>query len=54
VVPAAVQMGWVESPSHFCTVTETARDITQHCVDNQIALPRDPIEDSMTIVDVPR
>jgi hypothetical protein len=23
VVPAAVQMGWVESPSHFCTVTET-------------------------------
>jgi len=32
VVPAAVQMGWVESPSHFCTVTETARDITQHCV----------------------
>jgi hypothetical protein len=53
VVPAAVQMGWVESPSHFCTVTETARDITQHCVDNLIALPHDPIEESMTIVDVP-
>ena len=53
VVPAAVQMGWVESPSHFCTVTETARDITQHCVDNQIALPHDPIEESMTIVNVP-
>jgi hypothetical protein len=52
VVPAAVQMGWVESPSHFCTVTETARDITQHCVDNQIALLHDPIEESMTIVDV--
>jgi hypothetical protein len=53
VVPAAVQMGWVESPSHFCTVTETARDITQHCVDNQISLPHDPIEESMTIMDVP-
>jgi hypothetical protein len=53
VVPAAVQMGWVESPSHFCTVTETARDITQHCVDNKISLPHDPIEESMTIMDVP-
>ncbi len=53
VVPAAVQLGWVESPSHFCMVTETARDITQNCVDNQIALPHDPIEESMTIVDVP-
>ena len=53
VVPAAVQMGWVESPSHFCTVTETARDITQHCVDDQIFLPHDPIEESMTIMDVP-
>ena len=27
-VPSAVQMGWVESPSLFCTVTESARDIT--------------------------
>ena len=53
VVPVAVQMGWLESPSHFCTVTETARDITQHCVDHLIALPHDPIEESMTIVDVP-
>ena len=53
VVSVAVQMGWVESPSHFCTVTETARDITQHCVDNQIVLLHDPIEESMTKVDVP-
>ena len=29
VVPAAVQMGWVESPSLFCTVTESARCSTQ-------------------------
>jgi len=53
VVLAAVQVGWVESPSHFCIVTETARDTTQHCVDNQIVLPHDPIEESMMIVDVP-
>jgi hypothetical protein len=39
VVPAAVQMGWVESPSNFCTVTESARDLTQHFVDNGVPLP---------------
>ncbi len=27
VVPFLLQMGWVESPPHFCTATETARDI---------------------------
>ena len=53
VVPAAVQMGWVESPSHFCSVTESARDITQHFVDNDVPLPHDPIEQSMAIADVP-
>jgi len=30
VVPDAVQMGWVKSPSHFCMVTKSARDLTQH------------------------
>jgi hypothetical protein len=53
VVPAAVQMGWVESPSHFCTVTESARELTQHFVNNDGPLPRDPFEESMTIADVP-
>ncbi len=53
VVPAAVQMGWVESPSHFCAVTEAARDLTQHFVDNNIPLPPDPLEDAMKIVDIP-
>ncbi len=52
VVPAAVQMGWVESLSHFCTVTESARDLTQHFVDNDVPLPPDPIKESMTIADV--
>ena len=53
VVPAAVQMGWVKSPSHFCAVTESARDLTTHFVDNDVPLPHDPIEQSMTIADVP-
>ncbi len=39
VMPAAVQMGWVKSPSHFCTVMESARDLTQHFVDNGVPLP---------------
>jgi hypothetical protein len=36
VIPAALQMGWVESPGLFCTVTESARDLTQHLVDTSI------------------
>jgi hypothetical protein len=46
-------MGWVESPSLFCAVTESARDITQHLVDNNVKLPFHPIEDKMTIQRVP-
>ncbi len=46
-------MIWVESPSLFCAVTESARDLTQHFVDKAVALPHNPIEDSMTIYPVP-
>ena len=53
VVPAAVQMGWVESPSLFCTVTESARDLAQHFVDAKVDLPHDPVEDKMSIENVP-
>ena len=53
VVPSAVQMGWVESPSLFCTVTESARDITQHLIDDGIELPPDEVEDLISIQDVP-
>jgi hypothetical protein len=53
VVPAAVQMDCVKSPSLFCTVTESARDLTQHFVDAKVDLPRDALEDSMQIQDVP-
>ncbi len=34
-------------------VTESARDLTQHFVDKAVALPHDPIEDSMTIDPAP-
>jgi hypothetical protein len=53
VVPLAVQMGWVESPSLFCTVTESARDITQHLVDANVDLPPHPIKAQMNIQHVP-
>ncbi len=52
-IPAAVQMGWVESPEFFCAATELARDQTQHFVDNGIPLPKDPVEDLMKIMEVP-
>jgi hypothetical protein len=53
VVPLAVQMGWMKSLSLFCTVTELARDLAQHFVDNNVQLPYDPIKESMTIQEVP-
>ena len=53
VIPAAVQMGWVESPGFFCAVTESARDLTQHFVDNDVPLPEDPVEILMKITEVP-
>ncbi len=46
-------MGWVESLGFFCTVTESARDLTQHFIDNAVPLPWDPVEDLMNIADVP-
>jgi len=27
VIPTSLQMGWIESPSYFCTASETARDV---------------------------
>ena len=53
VVPLALQMGWVEIPSYFCTVIECARDLTQHLVYNKTSLPHHPIEELMTIPNVP-
>jgi hypothetical protein len=54
VVPSAVQMGWVESPTLFCTVTESARDLTQHLVDNSVLLPPHILEEQIRIQEVPK
>jgi hypothetical protein len=53
VITAVVQMGWVESLGFFCTVTESARDLTQHFVDHAVPLPQDPVEDLLQIANVP-
>jgi hypothetical protein len=44
VVPSVVQTGWVESPSLFCAVTESAQDLAQNFVDNNVQLPHNSIE----------
>jgi hypothetical protein len=53
VVPSAVQMGWVESPPLFCLVTESARDLTQNLVANQVPLPHHELEEQIKIQSVP-
>ncbi len=53
VITAAVQMGWVESLSFFCTVTESAQDLTQHFINANVDLPHDTVEDCMAIQYVP-
>jgi hypothetical protein len=53
VVPSAVQMGWVESPSLLCAVTESARNLAQHFVDAVVPLPPHQVESAMTIENVP-
>jgi hypothetical protein len=46
-------MGWVESPTLFCTVTESARDLTQHFVHDSVPLPHHILEEQIRIQDVP-
>jgi hypothetical protein len=46
-------MGWVESPGFFCAVTESAWNLTQHFVNNDVPLPEDPVEILMKITEVP-
>jgi hypothetical protein len=47
VVPAALQMGWAESPAYFCAATETARDIIQNLVSERTELPPHCLEEYM-------
>ena len=44
VVLHALQMGWSESPSFFCTVTETVRDITKIYMNLKNILPEHCLE----------
>jgi hypothetical protein len=47
VIPAALQMGWAESPAYFCAATETARDIIQGLVADRVELPPHCFEEYM-------
>jgi hypothetical protein len=53
VMPSEVQMGLVKSLPLFCTITESARDLTQHLVDTNVNLPPHPFEAEMNIQHVP-
>jgi hypothetical protein len=54
VVPSALQMGWAESPAHFCAATETGRDIIELLLRDEIDLPEHPFEQFMTPSEVPK
>ena len=48
VVPTALAMGWAESPSFFCTATETGRDVIERLFNsNMDNLPSHPSEHLM-------
>ena len=32
VVPTSIQMGCIESPPYFCTVSETGRYVAEQCI----------------------
>jgi hypothetical protein len=44
-------MGWSESPPFFCAATETARDIIDDKMCNNVILPEQPLENIMMAVD---
>jgi hypothetical protein len=51
IIPDALQMGWSESPPFFCAATETARDIIDDKIRNNIILPEQPMENIMMDID---
>jgi hypothetical protein len=51
VIPDALQMGWSENPPFFCAATETARDIIDDKMRNNVILPEQPLENIMMAVD---
>jgi hypothetical protein len=44
-------MGWSESPPFFCAATETAHDIIDDKICNNIILPEQPMENNMMGID---
>ena len=36
VVPTSLQMGWIEFPPYFFTVSETGRDVAEHYIDTPV------------------
>ena len=36
VVPKSLQMGWIESPTYFCTVSETGRYVADQYIKNPV------------------
>ena len=36
VVPTLLQMGWIESPNYFFTVSETGRDVAEQYIDTPV------------------
>ena len=51
VIPNALQMGWSESPPFFCAGTETARDVANHTLDEDLPMPAHPMEHIMMDID---
>jgi hypothetical protein len=51
VIPDALQMSWSESSSFFCAATETARDIIDEKMRNNVILPEQPMENIMMAID---
>ena len=36
VVPTSLQMGWIESPTYFCTVSETEQYVVEQYIENPV------------------
>ena len=36
MVPTSLQMGWIEFPTYFCTVSETVRDVSEQYTETPV------------------
>ena len=36
MVSTSLQMGWIESPPYFCTVSETGRDVAEQYIETPV------------------